>query len=447
MIDTIVIRVHNISVNHLLMNNILKENFIQAKTRYTNGETLDKKAIFYGDTNKILPISIHTQMKIPSSHYTLNLRPNFERDFIEFNFSIPKFIYSTNVMQFIDMADHSPEYTYDKLIHFLENFFNRYFTIKPDNKYIEINRIDLCFNQIFDTKENALRYLEEQKSINIKHARSDSNKFVAYSESDDLGVQTAQTIFYKTKDYSFKIYHKGSEFAKNDLKQLLKANPFKFHLQELHDLADRMLRYELTARKGLFNYLLDRVKTDQNIDRVQFIKKCNLKYQKKGVDVITFSYGFFLESDFDYNLDYKYVTLQDMTEMTNNTFCKGLFCTVFDFFWSKVKTYQIGLKMNVSDISKLIMKKYDENKDTFKLKERNKELGNQSQLVMLALLTQFTDIHALKGIIPDRTFYRYKSRLKELGIEPNSHTNIFDIPLLTYDKYFDLFRNYLKISY
>lgn len=447
MIDTIVIRVHNIEVNHLLMNNILKENFVQAKTRYTKGETLDKKAIFYGDTNKVLPISIHMQMKMPSSHYTLNLRPNFERDFIEFNFSIPKMIYSTNVMQFIDIADQSPDYTYDKLIHFLNVFFSTYFTIKPDNRYIEINRIDLCFNQIFDTKENALRYLEEQKNINIKNARSDSNKFVAYTETDDLGVQSASTIFYKTKDYSFKIYHKGTEFKKNDLRQLLKGNPLKLHLEEVSDLADRILRYELTARKGLFNYLLDRVQTQENKERVQFIKKCNLKYKKKGAEIITFSYSYFLESDFDYYIDYKYVSLEDMTDMKNNTFSKGLFCTIFNFFWDKVKTYQISLKMNVSDISKLIMKKYDESKDHFKLKDRQIELGNQSQLVMLALLTQFTDIHALKGIIPDRTFYRYKSRLKELGINPNSHTNIFDIPVLTYDRYFDLFRKYINISY
>lgn len=105
MIDTIVIRVHDIEKNHLLMNNILKENFVQAKTRYTSGETLDKKAILYGDTGKVLPISIHTTMNIPSSHYTLNLRPNFDRDFIEFNFSIPKFVYSTNVLQFVDIVD------------------------------------------------------------------------------------------------------------------------------------------------------------------------------------------------------------------------------------------------------------------------------------------------------------------------------------------------------
>lgn len=447
MIDTIVLRIHNIKINHLLMNNILKENFISAKTRYTNGETLDKKAIFYGDTNKILPIAIHTTMKIPSSHYTLNLRPNFERDFIEFNFSIPKFIYSTNVLQFIDKSDTSPEFTHDKLLHFLHKFFATYFSVMPDNQYIEINRLDFCFNQIFDTKENALRYLEEQKNINIKNARSDSNKFVAYSETDDLGVQTSQTIFYKTKDYSFKIYHKGSEFQKNDLKQLLKANPFKLHLQELSDLADRILRYELTARKGLFNYLFDRVRDGYNLERVQWVKKINLKYQKKGVEQINFTYSFFLESDFDCYIDYNFVTLDEFQHMKNNTFTKGLFCTLFTFFWDKVKAYQINLKMNVSDISKLIMAKYEEGKNVFSLKEQKKELGNQSQLVMLALLTQFTDISQLKGVIPDRTYYRYKKRLKDLGIKENSHTNLFDIPELTYYKYFSLFDKWLKISY
>ncbi|ASQ41212.1 hypothetical protein [Flavobacterium phage FLiP] len=447
MIDTIVIRVHNIEKNHLLMHNILKEEFISAKVRHSHNQTLDKKAIIYGDSGKVLPLTIHTKMKMPSSHYELNLRPHFDRDFIEFNFSIPKFVYSTNVMQFVDMRDQTPEFTYDKLLHFLHHFFITYFTLKPDNKDIEINRIDLCFNQIFDTKENALRYLEEQKNINIKHANSDTNKFVAYSESDDLGVSTAQTIFYKTKEYSFKIYHKGSEFKKNDLKQLMKANPFNLHLGEVSDLADRMLRYELTARKGLFNYLLDRVDTLENQERVKFVNDCNLYYRKKGVDKFTFTYSFFLESDFDCYIDYKFVSVQDMSEMKHNTFSKGLFLAVYNWFWDRVKTYQISLKMSVADISNLIMQKYDEKKTVWTAKEREKELGNQSQLVMLALLTQFTDIHALKGIIPDRTFYRYKKRLKTLGIEPNSHTNIFDIPVLTYDRYFDLFRKYLNINY
>ncbi|AXH78158.1 MAG: structural protein [Bacteriophage sp.] len=447
MIDTIVLRVHNIPVNHLLMNDILKQDFVQAKMRHDRGETLDQKSILYGDSNKILPLHIHMKMKIASSHYTLNLRPNFERDFIEFNFSIPKFIYSTNTFQFIDRSNYSPEFTHDKLLHFLHDFFSKYFTVIPEKKYIEINRIDLCYNQIFESKENALRYLEEQKNINIVNARSDKNKFTSFVENDDLGQQKQSSIMYVTKNYSFKIYHKGTEFAKNDLKQLLKKNPLKLHLGEISELADRMLRYELTARKGLFNYLLDRVIDNYNPERVQFLKKCNLKYKKKGVQEITQSYSFFLESDFDCYIDYKCVTLEQFVELQNNTFTKNLFVNLWDFFWEKVKVYQISLKLNVADISKMIMEKYAEEKNTFTLQEQKKELGNQSQLITLALLTQFTDVSSLKGVIPDRTFYRYKKRLQELGIKPHSHTNLFDIPILNYDKYFDCFSKYLNISY
>jgi len=430
------------------MNNILKETFVSAKLRHNRGEHLDQKAIFYGDTNKILPLHIHTKMKIPSSHYTLNLRPNFERDFIEFNFSIPKFIYSTNVFQFIDRSNHSPEYSFDKLLHFLHEFFSKYFTVIPEKKDIEINRIDLCYNQIFNTKENALRYLEEQKNINIVNARSDSNKFTAFVENDELtGKQTNSSIMYVTKNYSFKIYHKGTEFAKNDLKQLLNANPLNLHLGEISDLADRILRYEMTCRKPLFNYLIDRVLEPKNVARVKYLEFLNVMYKKKQAEIITVPYSFRLQSDFDYEIDFSMVSLTDYTEMTENTFSKGLFCTCWTYFWDKVKVYQIGLKMNVSDISKLITDKYKHKKGTFTLKEEKEELGNQSQLITLALLTQFTDISDLKGIIPDRTFYRYKKRLKELGIKPHSHTNLFDIPELNYNKYFDYFSKYLKINY
>lgn len=64
---------------------------------------------------------------------------------------------------------------------------------------------------------------------------------------------------YTTQRYSEKIYHKGSEYKKNDLKHHRRINNEKgvqiFNIEKIQDFADRILRYELTLRNEELNYL------------------------------------------------------------------------------------------------------------------------------------------------------------------------------------------------
>ena len=69
----------------------------------------------------------------------------------------------------------------------------------------------------------------------------------------------ATSLMYKTKRYSAKIYHKGREYERNDLKEHLRINKERgmqyFKTEQYQALADKMLRYELTYR--LTNKLLN----------------------------------------------------------------------------------------------------------------------------------------------------------------------------------------------
>src|SRR5205085_12548093 len=133
--------------------------------------------------------------------------------------------------------------SYDLLISFLRKFFHWEFmmcTVQFTD--VEINRIDVCFNQVFKSKDDALLYLEYQKRLKKKYARDENGVMRGYETS----------LMYVTSRYSAKIYHKGTEYEKHDKKEHLKYNKEKatqyFKTEKLQAIADRVLRYELTLR-------------------------------------------------------------------------------------------------------------------------------------------------------------------------------------------------------
>ena len=181
----------------------------------TNKKKRTEKVEMYQDkrTGNFLLKSQNGKQLNSSSHYSFSYHINFMRDFIEFNFSIPKYQFGTNILMFIEhdrdkefkmFSSQTLEYnlqkSYKLLSNFIANFFKREFTIcNIDLKNVEINRIDVCFNQVFNSKEDALLYLEYQKKLKKKNAR------------DEQGVMHDWTtsLMYKTRRYSAKIYHKG----------------------------------------------------------------------------------------------------------------------------------------------------------------------------------------------------------------------------------------------
>ncbi len=183
--------------------------FVDAK------QTVDKKMSISGN--------YRIKSSTPDIHYSINENGSF----IDFEFSIPKYLFGHNLALFVPQV-HSMTYAkeqfnlndwkrqvdliYSRLLKFVEKFFTDllfFFELDtyPDMNYVEVRRIDLCYNQWFENKQDALIYLENQKKLknekNYKSKKETKNFGTTYALSTSFGSY-------------FKIYHKGTEYSKSD---------------------------------------------------------------------------------------------------------------------------------------------------------------------------------------------------------------------------------------
>ena len=236
-----------------------------------------------------------------SSHYYLAYRIDIARDFIEFNFSVPKYLYGSNIFQFVphpgdvnyredfSFSTGYVDITFQRLMMFISDFiYERFPGIRLNDSDIEVNRIDLCYNQIFEKKEHALQYLDYQKRIRKKYLRKTSKNRHAWETS----------IFITTERYSAKIYHKGSEYKsgngemshhrkinrdnKEDIFQVDNEYDEKGNLvkEGFHSIADRILRYEITFRSSFMSHLYKKHYFARKCGKLQQIKK-DYKHARK----------------------------------------------------------------------------------------------------------------------------------------------------------------------
>lgn len=172
MIDTIVLRINNIDKYPLLyaqFNDLSKRKGAVAAA-YVSKDTVSvlenaaKPHYFFADTGRCIPMFVNSHLYIPSSDYRLSHRLNALHNNLEFNFSIPKYLFSTNVLQFISPYNQSPEFIYEMLLTFIDTFIRDTFLSEhPILEDVEIVRLDFCFNQMFSSKNDALDYLKETK--------------------------------------------------------------------------------------------------------------------------------------------------------------------------------------------------------------------------------------------------------------------------------------------
>lgn len=456
MIDTIVLRINNFKkypklyeqyYNPQKNNNSVSQSYVNTQT----GEFIENDftmSAIYHDTNRVIPFAFRSSINLPSSHYSVIVEFNLKSDYIQFSFAIPKYIYGTNLLQFVNIYNQDYDVCFSKFKIFITDFIKENLTEKPLFEDIEIFRIDLCYNQFFNTKEDSLNYLDEQKKLLIKYSRASNNNYRSYDTS----------LMYITKRYSFKIYHKGTEFKKNDYKELVKNNEyFDYPLQEFLDISDTILRYEMTFRKSYLNYILryyffnthEKLKSPlyTNHPLTKFGEELtnyvegNMNYNgrfKTGVeDWFRNSKKFCLSSIFDLPPDFSMCYMSDVV-----TFDKYIFRLLFNKFWEKIKQYQLT---EYIDVNNVLNKIRDFNKT---ITEKNyyltvqKQKKNEWRLLSAALLTQHIPLLEFKKYMPTTSFKRLKTDLKKIGITEKATKLDFPIPKLDYLDYRLYFSKY-----
>ena len=221
--------------------------------------------------------------RLPSSHYALAYE--VRGDYVQFDFSLPKALYGTNIAEFVvppyatgvGIEKYARQYQLSQLMPRLKAAI-KYLMDEVGQgalwqwRDIEIREIDMCYNQVFNSKDEAMKYLKCQKEIRRKFKREGSSDYRSYDTS----------IHYVGAEYTCKIYHKGTEYAKNDRKKhedynrkradkmraklaaknILASDPrWKRHMRNaqvwdckaLQSYADRILRYEIHFRGAILN--------------------------------------------------------------------------------------------------------------------------------------------------------------------------------------------------
>ncbi|MGN6437527.1 MAG: phage/plasmid replication domain-containing protein [Agriterribacter sp.] len=442
MIDTIVIRIHNINNYPLLKEQFYvpskeKNTYTEALVHEDTGEIVENTfhhGFVYHDSERFISLRHRSSTYIASSHYNLSYLLDSTKGYLEFNFSIPKYEFGTNVLQFINLFNQDESIMYSELYKFIKDFIQLNLNEKPLLDDVEINRIDLCYNQFFLSKADALAYLAEQNKLLVKFARSSSNKFRSYDTS----------IMYVTRRYSFKIYHKGTEFAKNDAKELLKRNPKNYRLEELQGIADNMLRYEMTFRSSMIDYLVkhymyssEKQALNENIAGHQVARHFNnmvsFGQQRVAEKFFQHSKRYLMKSAWNYPL----LSAEIKEESLTMTFDKTIFSILYETFWNKVKQYQVQRQVNIVEINDRISKKFDDENIKNRLRKASKQQQTQGRLRLLstALLSHFMNVQDLKQFLPRATYQRLQRDLKEIGISEVQHDLQIPQPKLDYHDY------------
>lgn len=382
------------------------------------------RALLHHDTDNILPLTKRCSLHIASSVYELSYQYNVQSDSINFEFSIPKYCYGTNILQFVNYFDQDAEAQYRKLMGFVSGFARKHFIEQVDLKDIQIGRIDFCYNQFFASKYDALKYLNEQKELLTKYARSTKNDYRSYETS----------LSYITKRYSFKIYHKGTEFKKHDRLKLANNNKTGETIDYLQEVSDKMLRYEVTFRKAQIDYLFR--------EKELYNPYLNFMFNEKTRKSLRLTNPKFYERSLKFSengKNYVFAKLAQEESIRTDTvyFSLPIFRELYNFFWEYVKKYQLGVKMSVYDVLKKIDQK-NEARDQISDKCLRRKLSyNKPFLVCLALLTQYYSLDNMRksGLMPRSTFYRYQAQLKKLGYTSENRLVNVAPPTLDYLEY------------
>jgi len=163
-------------------------------------------------------------VKLGSYNRTVMVRVNNNPQGLFIEFSVPKYAKGNNVEMI---------YPHD-LISIMEKFqkelceFLSYFDLPDFSEWI-IYRLDVCYNWIFENKEETISIMNFIQRIDYPRKK----KYI-YDTS----------VMHKGSAYTVKFYIKGEEFRKNDFK---KVDPDKS--LELLSWANRIVRFEVNLKR------------------------------------------------------------------------------------------------------------------------------------------------------------------------------------------------------
>ncbi len=177
MVDTIILRLHDlVKYKHVIKSLDLNNNngyessigkvpFAEFLSTIKANKERKKEALELLTMKRtgdfILKTKVGKQVN-SSNHYGFVYFVNYLKDYIEFNFSIPKYQFGTNVLMFVEhekdqgfnsynctQLEYNLKKSFALVSKFIENFFRREFLFATiDFEDLEINRIDVCYNQI-----------------------------------------------------------------------------------------------------------------------------------------------------------------------------------------------------------------------------------------------------------------------------------------------------------
>jgi hypothetical protein len=208
------------------------------------------------EKEKEINMKINGTYRVPSSNSNVTFNVSENGSYIDFEFSIPKYLYGHSLAEFIPQQgsdlkfqqginllnfDQQAKYLYKRLNNFIDKFFLDlcgYFQVDtlPNKKYVEIRRLDICYNQWFPTKDEALMYLREQKKLDMKRQRQNAN----LAKSFDTSIS-----YHSSTGSYFKIYHKGSEYSKSE-------GDLKKHLEINREYIDKLTRRMARRHKDVY---------------------------------------------------------------------------------------------------------------------------------------------------------------------------------------------------
>jgi hypothetical protein len=293
---------HRPLVEHLhYMNNTRLESSrfsVDSKSPVRVNKTyLNRDMIFFSATNKLIERAAVFTKNMPSSNYKLRYQVDYVSDCFSIEFSIPKFFFGTNVLQSVfnptdkdfdpynkdkNTLEYQYSLIYERFTAYIKSFFQIEFPgLYVDFTKVELRRLDICYNLVFPDKVSTLIYLEAQRNLRKKRQREGTTNLTNYETS----------IFIKNADYSFKIYHKGAEYNKNDRAEHVKINdkimkrnsltPYAkvmggtkfeecFPIEHIQELADRTLRFEMTFFAKYISKIFNQIiRTDKHYLPVQ----------------------------------------------------------------------------------------------------------------------------------------------------------------------------------